>query len=490
MALELDTLRPHDHPCLIYETKEEQAAAFVPYLQSGLMLGEKCIYLVDESSPQWVLDALRVNDFPIDDYVDSGALSIVSTQDAYLQGGYFETQKMVKFWENCLSEANAAGFTALRAAAEMTWALSNEPGCEQLVPYESHLNCVFPQATISALCQYNRRRFPANVIKNIIHVHPIVVADGEVLQNPGFIKPEEFIESHADMDVRVLIDNLSINKKLASANEQLREVLAAQQRAQAAAEERQREYESMYKELLSLAHVVSHELQAPLSVMQSYIRLLAARYRSQLGADAEEFIDKSLNASGVVAKMIDDLWNYARVDAPTESIVEEVDCDEMLDHVLQSLAPLIEESGATVVRENQLPFAKMSRRHLEFLLTATIRNAIQYGKSGLPPVVKIGANETDEGCIFRITDNGRGIDSIHSLDVFKLFHRLNDIPGESGTGMGLAICKRVVQLYKGKIWFESEPGAQTSFFFSIPHQTDGKVMLRLVPRDGRAEELA
>lgn len=470
MSAELQELHPHDHPCLIYESKEEQVAAFVPYLQSGLVQGEKCVYIVDDSSPGWIHEQLRANDFPIDDYVANGAFTIITKNDAYLLDGYFDTKKMCDFWSEAIKQANEAGFPALRAAAEMTWALGSEPGCGQLVNYESHLNNVFPNAKVSALCQYNRKRFNASIVKEMIHVHPLIVVGGEVISNPGFIQPEEFIESHAEMDVQALLDNLVMTKRLANANAELREALAAQSRTQELIEERQQQYEHMYQELQSLARVISHEMQAPLKIMQSYLGLLSTRYKGRLGCDADDFIEKSVTSARLVGRMIDDLWNYARVDSYGDAFAENLDTADVLDEVLRELHDIVESESARVEAVTELPTINVSRHHLKFLFTALLTNSIRYARKDCRPEVEIGIKDDPDNWLFFVKDNGCGIDKIYSLDVFKLFHRLSEKPSEDGTGMGLAICSRIIDHYEGSIWFESEGSHETgtTFWFSIP----------------------
>jgi KaiC/GvpD/RAD55 family RecA-like ATPase len=117
----LATLGPHDHPCLIYDTPDEQADAFVPYLYAGLLRGELCVYVVDETHPEFILAAFRQRNVDIDPYVKKGAFKIITKHDAYLTEGFFDIPKMMQFWKNTVDDALASGYSAVRAAAEMTW---------------------------------------------------------------------------------------------------------------------------------------------------------------------------------------------------------------------------------------------------------------------------------------------------------------------------------------------------------------------------------
>lgn len=230
----LQCLGPHDHPCLVYDDPAEQAEAYVPYLYAGLTRGELCIYVADETHPEFVFSAFRSRGIDIDAFVKNEAFKVITKHDAYLTGGYFDTAKMVQFWKDTVDQALANGFSAVRAAAEMTWALGSEPGCELLVPYESELNGVFPKLKVSALCQYHRKRFPAGVVKEIIHVHPIVVAGGEVLANPTFVGAnvvDEPLETREELEVQNLLDVLSLANTLKARNLQLEAAVKAQEHA-------------------------------------------------------------------------------------------------------------------------------------------------------------------------------------------------------------------------------------------------------------------
>ena len=128
------TLQVHDHPCLIYDSGADLARAVVPYLRAGLMLGERCVYFVDENPEAFILDAMAEGGFDLRPYLETGAFLVISTRDAHLAEGYFGEPKMLAYWERTVADAKAAGFGTVRAAVEMTWALSGCPGCDILVP--------------------------------------------------------------------------------------------------------------------------------------------------------------------------------------------------------------------------------------------------------------------------------------------------------------------------------------------------------------------
>ena len=202
-------VQPHAHLCLVYTTKAEQFAAVVPYLRLGLERGERCVYIVDENTADEVLRALKDDGVDADAAVEAGALAVISKRDSYLKEGSFDPDRMIRFLEDATTQAEASGYAALRVTGEMTWALGPETGAERLIEYESKLNGVFPRIKGSAICQYNRARFPPAVIKEVIHTHPYVISGGVVAKNPFFIPIEEYLSpAQPVVEVERLLNNI------------------------------------------------------------------------------------------------------------------------------------------------------------------------------------------------------------------------------------------------------------------------------------------
>jgi PAS domain S-box-containing protein len=217
------------------------------------------------------------------------------------------------------------------------------------------------------------------------------------------------------------------------------------------------------EELQRLAYVVSHELQAPISTVLRYLNLLKARYQDRLGPDANDFMAKISDSTKLLARMIDDLWTYARVTKPN-LLIEQVSMNSLIVDVLSELADSL---GENEVKYADLPSIRGNRENLTFLFREILRNAIKY-RSAAPPCIHIDAKPDKQGILFSVKDNGIGIDQIFSSDIFKLFHRLRGGPEATSTGMGLAICRKIVEEHKGKIWFEPATGQGTIFFIWLP----------------------
>ncbi len=202
LAADLAQLATHDHACLIYGTREEQFDVIVPYLRIGLDRRERCLYVADENTAEAIAAALSAAGVGVDAAIRNGALSILTSREVYLKDGDFDPDRMIRLLEDATAAARAAGFHALRAAGEMTWAIGNVPGADRLIEYEARLERFFPLHDCMALCQYNRRRFPADVLLDVIRTHPIVICADTVCRNFYHVPANEILGA-ASTDARV-----------------------------------------------------------------------------------------------------------------------------------------------------------------------------------------------------------------------------------------------------------------------------------------------
>lgn len=200
----------HEHLCIIYDTQEEQFAAALPYLRTGLERGEKCLYIVDENTAAAVLDALGKGGTDVDRYLRSGALTIAGKEETYLEKGRFEPDWMIGFLTEATAESGAARLSKVRTIlAEMTWALGTSNGTAKLIEYESKLNHFFRDHDARGICQYNRTHFSPELLLGVIRTHPLVVYGGMVCRNPYYVPPDEFLKpSEASREVERLLHNI------------------------------------------------------------------------------------------------------------------------------------------------------------------------------------------------------------------------------------------------------------------------------------------
>jgi PAS domain S-box-containing protein len=218
-------------------------------------------------------------------------------------------------------------------------------------------------------------------------------------------------------------------------------------------------------ELGQFAYVASHDLQEPLRMVASYTQLLANRYKEKLDLDATEFITYATEGAIRAQQLVNDLLDYSRVETRGKGFTQ-VDCLHILEQAFKNLKLTIEETQA-VITVDSLPTVTGDVTQLSQLFQNLLGNAIKFRKPGIPPQIHISAKEIKEGWLFSFKDNGIGIDKQYFDRIFIIFQRLHTKSAYPGTGIGLSICKKIVERHHGKIWVESTLGEGTTFYFTI-----------------------
>ncbi|MEG3437843.1 ATP-binding protein [Pannus brasiliensis CCIBt3594] len=226
-----------------------------------------------------------------------------------------------------------------------------------------------------------------------------------------------------------------------------------------------RDLELSNAELKKFAYVASHDLQEPLNQVANYVQLLELRYRSALDEDALEFITFAVEGVSLMQTLIDDVLAYSKVDLQAAEFTT-IDANEALEKALANLRGRIAENHAAITVD-PLPIVMADKTQLMQLFQNLIGNAIKF-RGRETPVIHISARREDEEWLFSVSDNGIGIDSRFFERIFIIFQRLHTRDEYPGTGMGLAICKKIIECHRGRIWVESEVGKGATFYFTIP----------------------
>ena len=233
-------------------------------------------------------------------------------------------------------------------------------------------------------------------------------------------------------------------------------------------ERSRQELERSNRDLEQFAYVASHDLQEPLRMVASYTELLRRRYHGKLDKEADEFIDFAMDGAARMRRLIDDLLAFSRVGTHGASFAA-VSLDDALDQALLNVEAARREWGAQVER-GPLPIVQGDRGQLVQVLQNLIGNAIKFRTPGLAPLIRVTATEDAKGCTVSVTDNGIGIDPKNFDRLFVIFQRLQTREAAPGNGIGLALCKRIVERHGGTIGVESAPGQGATFRFTLPRR--------------------
>jgi len=222
------------------------------------------------------------------------------------------------------------------------------------------------------------------------------------------------------------------------------------------------------EELQQFSYVASHDLQEPLRMVASYTQLLASRYKGKLDADAEEFIDFAVDGCNRMQRLIQDLLAYSRSGTDGKAL-QKRSSEDALNNALKNLSGTLAESGA-VVTHDALPVITTDDTQLEHVFQNLVGNAIKYRGTEVPTVHISAARKGLDEWTFSVRDNGLGIEAQYFERIFILFQRLHGRTEFQGTGIGLAICKKIVEGLGGRIWVESQLGKGSTFYFALPQR--------------------
>jgi signal transduction histidine kinase len=226
------------------------------------------------------------------------------------------------------------------------------------------------------------------------------------------------------------------------------------------------ELERSNEDLEQFAYVASHDLQAPLRTIASYLQVLDEDHGPSLADDARSLVQGAVRSAMRMRELIQDLLAYSRVGS-RQMPMEAVDLNGVLQEAVENLRSVLDETGAQLTFD-QLPSINGDRIHMVQLFQNLLGNGVKFRRQGVTPKLHIGVERNAEGWCFAVSDNGIGIAREHLERIFVIFQRLHPEGSYPGSGIGLAICKKIVERHRGRIWVESQPGEGTTFRFTLP----------------------
>ena len=318
------------------------------------------------------------------------------------------------------------------------------------------------RATITGLTVENQLVSVLNpgsdqLIWMIINAEPVLNEDGSV--NYVICTYQDFTKrKHAEEHKEILLKKeQDLSEKLQHSNQELLDI-------QEKLTKTIKKLEISNSELQQFAYVASNDLKEPLRMVTSFLQLLKQRYKYELDSDANEFIDFAVDGAKRMHNLIEDLLAYSRIMTQGKEF-DVMDMEEVLEHVIINLKVFIDETHAEITYD-PLPKIWADESQMIQLLQNLIENSIKYRNQEVPKI-HVSVKEEEEEWIFSVRDNGIGIASKHAQKIFMIFKRLHTNQEYDGTGIGLAIIKRIIDRHSGRVWVESELGQGSTFFFTI-----------------------
>ncbi len=316
----------------------------------------------------------------------------------------------------------------------------------------------YHNAILGAIHLADRRpgQFPAASVEFIESMTPLI---GEAVHR---FQAETELARYRD-HLEVLVRQRT--SELQTANVRLQVEIAERQRAQETLQQTAQELARSNRDLEQFAYVASHDLQEPLRAVGGYVKLLQRRYPDGLDDKAREYIAGAVDGANRMERLIIDLLAFSRVGTRGQAFAP-ADLEALLDQALKNLHSSLEEAGAKVTHD-PLPRLLLDASQMLQLFQNLVGNGIKF-RSQRPPEIHVGAKKQQARWLLWVRDNGIGIEPQYSERIFQIFQRLHTRKQYPGTGIGLAICKRIVERHGGAIWVESQPGLGSTFYLSIP----------------------
>lgn len=457
-----------DHLCLMYESPDDVLPTAAEFLRDGLEQGGHAIYVIDDHSMEQVVSALEEVGIDVERERARDSLRFLTARE-YCAPGAFDPQRMLERFRALGDEVAARGVPFVRAAVEMTWALSSGVPLDLLAEYECWGNNIFEHVSGTSLCMYNRRRFPADAMERLLRAHPVVVLADEVAPNPFYEPPEVYFGSESDPALRFewMVEQLH----RARADRREREELAAQARAFEAEQKARAAAEEVSRAKSRFLAVMSHEFRTPLNSIMGYAELLRKELAGPLTATQRDHLDRMGGSMKHLLGLIDEVLDLSRVEAgQVELRPQRVDVAALARDVIGAMEPQARQDGLELIARipDQPVLMRTDPGRVRQILLNLLSNAIKFTDDGR---VTLTVEPDNDDVRFHVSDTGIGIERSEIERIFDSFHQaegrlLNGSRG--GAGLGLAVSRSFAVLMGGDVTVESEPGAGSTFTLWLP----------------------
>jgi signal transduction histidine kinase len=450
-------LRRGQHACLLYDKHDDALATVAPFVAAGLAAGERCVYVLGEAEVSRVERSLEAVGIDVARQVQRGALVLVSRWEVSFPGGEFDPAAMIGFVRQTITQTLAEGFSGVRVAAEMTWALQMGVGANKLIHYEALGNHLYPDEPLVAVCMYDRGRFPAAVCQDAMRMHPWV-AVGTTAYDNLYYEPPAVVVGSADARLEWMLERLRRVREADAQRQELFSTRVARAEAESAAQAKE-----------ALLGMLAHELRTPLTGMLTYAQTALRRLDKAAGQGVDlEALRRSLE--GVVyqasrqARLIEQVLDAARL-ASAQLPLTPVPCD--LTALVQTVAEQVQAIApdhTLVVQASGRAEALVDPGRLEQVLVNLLDNARKYSPPGTR--IEVGVVHEPEAITVAVRDHGEGIPAEAQERIFERFHRLRH--DQSGLGLGLHISREIIRMHGGDLRVETPADGGARFVARLP----------------------
>ncbi len=481
-ASEMLALEPGAHLCLIYEREpSEQLQALLPYFRQGLDAGERCVYLADDLSIHELRGALHDLGIDVNKATSSGALGLWG-RDEWRQPSELDAASKASQLGDLITASLADGFKGLRLAVEMTSALGPQIDAQRMEHWEATVNeALAAKQPARVVCLYSRALLGAEAVESAFATHPLMVLGSEVCPNPFYREPASLASTDGTSEAGPgHVDWMLTQLRWARAFERERAWrIRAEEVAHRAESERQR-LEEMYALARATAEdlrraqqlkddflgMISHELRTPLTTIYGNAHILARNGASHLSEEDRAIAIADIETeSQRLQQIIENLLVLARFDKADAVELERIDVAEKVAEVIKAFNRRRPNREIDLQMGSNLPQIDAKPIYLELVLKNLLSNADKYSPSATAIEVQV---EASAGRVrFSVYDRGRGISTDDVERVFQPFERGSGTSYVEGLGIGLAVCRRVVEALGGRIWAAPRPDGGSEFSFTL-----------------------